>query len=370
MLSWQEMAIEIEKIQKTNAELQCCIGFDGYIDSLYHVVKHRNDAQNRIYYETITEFSSHIAQAAHRSADMELSGISRRMGGNAPIFAEALACLSLKSYCIGALGSPEIDPIFSPPLVHFTPISIAAFAQSVAFEFSDGKLMFGDVDSLQQINWEQIKHAVGLSECIRLYRSAELWGIVNWSFTLYCNDIIEGFIKEVIDACPSMESARKILFFDLADPTGRPKEDVLYLCGLLGELGKRTRVVLGLNENEACCLANILSINFSEENICGLAEVLREQLQIELLVIHGLDYAIGAAVDELQHEKSIYNKNPRISTGGGDNFNAGLCTALLYGLPLSQTLAFGNLVSSYYVTNGQSPTLENLLDYVSLLSNR
>ena len=63
-------------------------------------------------------------------------------------------------------------------------------------------------------------------------------------------------------------------------------------------------------------------------------------------------------------EMGYYTRIPKISTGGGDNFNAGLCFGLLQGFSLRESLRLGNAVSGYYVRTGESPQLGELLDFM------
>ena len=184
---------------------------------------------------------------------------------------------------------------------------------------------------------------------------------MNWSFLLCSNDIVEGFLKDVVEHCG--DEKQKYVFFDLADPSGRSQEDVLRLGGLMEELNRRVKVILGLNENESGKLAAVLELpegSSTEER----AEALRQALGVDYVVIHGLSYAVGASELGIFQAESIFNPNPVLSTGGGDNFNAGLCTALIHGLDLENALLMGNMVSSYYVTKGHSPDLSRLRQYI------
>ena len=59
---------------------------------------------------------------------------------------------------------------------------------------------------------------------------------------------------------------------------------------------------------------------------------------------------------ELLQVDSMFIKKPKLSTGGGDNFNAGLCFGQLAGLDFEESLYCANGTSGYYVRNAQSPT--------------
>nr|WP_243140929.1 MULTISPECIES: PfkB family carbohydrate kinase [Lactonifactor] len=63
-------------------------------------------------------------------------------------------------------------------------------------------------------------------------------------------------------------------------------------------------------------------------------------------------------------EEGYYTPVPKLSTGGGDNFNAGLCFGLLQGLPLAESLRLGNATSGYYVRTGESPDVYRLYEFM------
>lgn len=371
VIAWQRIKESLAHIETKQLDaVRCCIGFDGYVDELYRVVKSRVDSKTYVPYPTISSFAERANAAAERSADMEIVPIGRRIGGNAPLMSKAIARLGVDTHCLGAMGQPECDPVFMGPHALFQATSIADCAKTIAFEFTDGKLMFGNISPLHSVTWETIKQTVGLEALTALYQRCILWGIVNWSFLLHCNGILEGIMQEVLPVCPPEEVADKIIFFDLADPSGRPKEDLVALCGQLRTLGQKMRVVLGLNENEALRLATALDIEPHNDGMEAMAIKLMNKLNIDLIALHGANYAIGVTADRQYRAESVYNVSPCVTTGGGDHFNAGLCVGLLSGLTAVDALSVGNIVSSYYVTYGESPTLRQLIHYTEIMANQ
>ncbi len=350
--------------QSTEEQKQVCIGFDGYVDTLYRVIKSRSSRGEYEAYSTIRAFADRVYQAAGRSADMELQRLSRRMGGNAPLMAEAMSRLGVSARCIGTMGYPELDDVFTEKLVHFTPVSVAPSASSIAFEFSDGKLMFGHTEPLLTLDWDKITGMIGLEMLRQWYRDSDLWAVVNWSFLLRSNEILEGFIRDVVEVCEG--NHQKIIFFDLADPSGRSWEDLQNLFALLRRMSAKARVVLSMNENESSKVAEVIGLPNEDLTAVERVSAIRDKLGIWMAVIHGLDYAAAATEGQTVFEKGVFVPAPRISTGGGDHFNGGFAAALLYGLSHQEATAFGNLVSSCYVSEGNSPTLQNLHDYVTM----
>jgi pfkB family carbohydrate kinase. len=84
----------------------------------------------------------------------------------------------------------------------------------------------------------------------------------------------------------------------------------------------------------------------------------------DMLVIHRTKDAIG--YDGKVYEKcdTFFCNEPKILTGGGDNFNAGFCYALFHKLNLAQSLIVANAVSGSYVKTGISPDVERLKEFL------
>lgn len=360
MISWNAMEKALAAVENRGRDKNICIGFDGFIDSLFRVVKARTSRDAFETYSTITEFARRVEKAAGRSADMELQPISRRTGGNAPLMAEAMGCQGLSVRCIGTMGYPEPEDLFLGQNIHFTAESVAPCATCTAFEFSDGKLMFGNNQPLLDLDWESIVKVVGLENLRQWYRDCHLWAVVNWSFLMNSNEILEGLIRDVVEE----SREEKIFFFDLADPSGRSREDMEKLFSLMKRLETTNRVVLSMNENESLQVAGVLGMEAGEAAPCDRAAAIRETTGIWMASIHGLDFAVAATREQSVVEEGIFVPVPTISTGGGDHFNGGFAAALVCGLEPEEALAFGNLVSSCYVNGGKSPKLQDLRRYL------
>jgi sugar/nucleoside kinase (ribokinase family) len=87
-------------------------------------------------------------------------------------------------------------------------------------------------------------------------------------------------------------------------------------------------------------------------------------INTDVLVIHRTKDAL--AYDGAVFEKcdTFFCKEPKILTGGGDNFNAGFCFAQLIGLDMFQSLVVSNSVSGYYVKTGISPDVDSLVEFL------
>jgi hypothetical protein len=227
---------------------------------------------------------------------------------------------------------------------------------TTALEFDDGKVMLNYREPLNVIDWSMLKSKIGLNKIIDFYTKASLIGMVNWNGMMGFNDILEGIISEVL---PSLENKKKILFFDMADFSGRL--DIMDAIKLLERLNQHFEVVLGLNENEILALYKMM-INNEERDLHKIGQELFSKISIDVLVLHTLKRAVAWSLEGEFEASSLYCVKPKLSTGGGDNFNAGLCLGMLLGLDLESVLYIANATSGYYVRNAQSPSLQNLID--------
>lgn len=347
-----------KKLSQTKPEeLHALVGFDGYIDELLRVVE-RGDSQSGYgFYKDIPSFAARLAQAAGKSADIEIVPTDIKLGGNAPIMANALTQIGVSTTCIGAMGAPKLQEVFAGMAQKCTCISLCEPAYTHALEFEDGKLMLANLKSLDQLHWDRIKGQLGLAHLIELFDSMDLIALVNWSGVSGSEDTWAGIYREVL---PNLKSGKKKFFFDLADPTKKAKEEILSVMNLIRSYSAYGDVFLGLNENEALRLSHALGEQ--RNNLEQVCESLHKRLQITAVIIHPIDRCIAADGKEVITEYGTVVKEPRISTGGGDNFNAGFCLGALLGLPLRESMRLGMATSGFYVKNGYSPTLADLTE--------
>lgn len=336
--------------------LQAVVGFDGYIDELDRVVQSVAADGSCTFFPTISSFAQRLAEAAGKSADIETVSTEVKLGGNAPILANALTQLGVDTTCIGAMGSPELRDVFQEMAKTCRCISLCNPAYTNALEFDDGKIMLANAKPLEGLNWTRVKEVVGLERVIALFESCTLAAMVNWGGVIGSEDIWSGIRQEVL---PRLEKKERLFFFDLADPSKRTAEQI---CGVLEQIRSFSpfgRVILGMNENEALRVS--AAAGGPADTPERAAKALYDRLQIDALVVHPIDRCIGVTCDGAVTEYGHVVAKPVISTGGGDNFNAGFCLGLMLGCRLQDAMIMGMATSGYYVGNGHSPTLEQLL---------
>ena len=348
----------------TNNNIKAVLGFDGFVDQILHVVKTRTDANNYIRMNTLKEFGEFICNAAGLSANVEFIPIKNKLGGNGPIMSNALSTYNLNVTYIGAVGENSINPVFNEMSEKSTVLNISNPGLTDAVEFLDGKLMIGKRECLKDINWIRIKEKIGLESLTSIFDEANLVGLENWTMIPYMSEIWDGLINEVL---PNLKSkTNKYIFFDLADPENRLKEDIIEALSTIKKFSSKFKVILGLNEKEAYEIGTVLNTCKHNQKLSLdiLIKSIAEKIGIYCLVVHPVKEAYALCNNTLYHTLGPYEPNPKLTTGAGDNFNAGFCFGQVLGLSAQLSLVLGTATSGYYVRNAQSPNVENLVSFL------
>jgi sugar/nucleoside kinase (ribokinase family) len=347
--------------------INALVGLDGFVDEIIAVVDKR--LSNKVYekVKTIDDLARKINAAAGQSSNYELVVKQTKLGGNGPIMANALASAGIAVTYIGNLGYPNIHPVFEPFAKRAKVISIAEPGHTDALEFDDGKLMLGKHESLQDVNWENIVARVGREKVQALFADAGLIGMVNWTMLPHMSRIWASLQAEVFSKLPKKD--RK-LFVDLADPEKRTHADIAEAMQILAKFQTSADVILGLNLKEAITIAEVLGLPAEadpEPAIARTAATIRQKLQISCVVIHPRRGAAAATDGQSAQFAGPFVQEPKISTGAGDHFNAGFCVGQVLGMNLEDSLCVGVATSGYYVRTAESPSAEQLADFIANL---
>lgn len=347
-----------------NTNIKAVLGFDGFVDQILHVVKTRTDANNYVRMETLKEFGEFISKAAGLSANIEFVPIQNKLGGNGPIMSNTLSNYNLDVTYIGAVGEYSINPVFNEMSKKSTIINISNPGLTDAVEFLDGKLMIGKRECLKDVNWSKLKEKVGVKKLTSLLSDAQLVGLENWTMLPYMTEVWNGLIDEII---PNISNNHdKYIFFDLADPENRLKNDILEALSVIKKFSNKFKVILGLNEKEAYEIGEVLDISSTADKLPldTLVKSIAQKLDIYCLVVHPIKEAYAVCDGKLYHTIGPYEPNPKLTTGAGDNFNAGFCFGQVLGLSVQLSLLLGVATSGYYVRNSKSPTLEDIINFL------
>jgi len=352
-----------EKLRASSHVPRALVGFDGFIDTMADVVEQRLSSRPDDYraIPTIAKLAERIASVAGVSTNLEVRTRSVAAGGNGPYMAGAMARLGCVVQCIGALGEPEIDPVYEDLAARCERVwSIANAARTDALEFGDGKIMLNHPDAIDEVSWDRVIERVGLETLIEACQSSDVIATVNWTNLCGLPGIWKGLREQVF---PKLANA-PLLFVDLADPGRRTDADVSSLLDDLRSLQKAAPVTLGLNLVECERLSRIAGIptrdgaaarNVSPEHFAHAAAALRECLGLSRVVVHNRIGSGAACDDQLAWLPSRLIDRPVITTGAGDHFNGGFAMAIARGLDLGSCLAVAGATATLYVERGSGP---------------
>ena len=354
------------------------MGFDGYVDT---VVRIAPDNGGRL--STMSDLAAYLQGRAGRSGTLSLDRVFRRFGGNMPICAHALGTLGIPVDCAGALGAHTPHPAFAGMSDRCTLHALVEPGECTAIEFDAGKLFLADHGDVGLLSFELLRDAFGIERLTTLLSEAGLVGFFNWGELRNMHAVWEDMLESVLSR---LEGKDRILFFDLSDCSARDVDERLRVLQLLRRFRAHGRVVLSLNDNECLLLseavrergtepdrktgatsANQATAAAGERPSCdampsydAMLEIIHATGAADVLVHHGLASAAVRTEEGLTRVCGERVLQPRITTGGGDHFNAGFAFGLLQGLPPVSCAALGNHVSRIFVTEGVSPTRERL----------
>ncbi len=351
------------KQQLTNSLLShtALVGFDGYIDRIYKAVKGRIK-QEVDYFPSLTDFGDKIHYASGKSAQIELVPVMTKQGGNAPIMAMALAQLGFDVSCCGTLGDHQIHHVFQELEDQATIHTLGTPALTTALEFEDGKLILSDLSAFEQLDYERLIRGVGEKVLISLFQSAHLIAMVGWSNLPLARDFLESLSKLLL---PQLDDSPRHFFFDLADTTRKSQAELLSMLESLNYFTQKATVTLGLNENEALHVYEILYPGKEISDTADLSAQLYQAIAIDQVLVHPIRCSCLATKKDTICLDGRLVPDPKILTGAGDNLNAGFCLGLSMNLPPAYCLVLGMANSGAYISLGHSPDKHELIQYLS-----
>ncbi len=373
------------------ARKRALLGFDGFIDTLARVPLDgrgasaaadavpgndgpRDDARpigDRIStgdFASIGDFGVCLAGRRARSCSFGLRQLAVKPGGNMPNMASALGNLGCRVDCVGALGHPRVDPMFEPLASRGRLFSYSNPGRTLALEFDDGKVMLYTMPE-DDISWETLCERVGREELSLAIGSCDLIGLLNWAEIANSRALWEGLL------CAADErgsTGKAFLLVDLADCSKRSGEDIAEVLAFIGRYRDKYRVILSMNEGEAHAVRAAVaggdratdtchgSVGGRVDTCVDMCMEIGRKLEFFALVIHARDRGCAWTARGLAVAGSRVVDRAVFTTGGGDNFNAGLCAGFLLDLGVEDSLALANAAASFYVETGRSPAVAEL----------
>lgn len=344
------------------SKLNVLVGLDGFVDLIIDVVDKRTGPEAYSRVDTIAALGERISRAAGLSSNLELVVRQEKLGGNGPIMANAMIETGCAVTYIGNLGRPAVHPVFADMARRCKACySLAAPGTTDALEFRDGKVMIGKHQSLKEVTYDRMLEVVGKDKLRQLWESSNLVALTNWTMLTAQTEIWKRLHKDFASA---RTPAGAILFTDLADPEKRSGKEIAEAVQFLKNFRKTHRVVLGVNQKESMEISSAIGLTFKPEEIEANAATLRKELDLDAVVIHPTRNAACATEKGSAVMDGPFCRNPKLTTGAGDNFNAGFCIGLLACLEPQEMLASGVANSGFYVRNGKSATSKDLVSFL------
>lgn len=359
-----------DKLASRNlSDKQLVIGFDGFVDEIVHPVDKRLSIEDFTRITTIRDFAARIDRASGLSTNIELVPVQRKIGGNGPIMTHALAKHRPEITYIGTLGVPTIDRVFLEMEKESELISISDCGHTDAYEFTDGKLLFGKMSGLNGLTYERMVEVTGENRLLTLFEQADLFCSVNWSMLPYMSDIWEKIQTNLLPKIPK-KAKKPLMFVDLADPEKRDRLAIEKALKLIKGFQSHFTVILGLNKKEAYELVRVLNL-FDADQIARkqiplerLTKKIAEAVRLDGLVVHPVECSATMLGETYAEAAGPFCADPKLTTGAGDNFNAGYVLGLLLGFDARESLTLGMATSGFYVRQAKSPTTLELADFI------
>lgn len=361
---YERFTAKIDSVLADFPTIRGFVGFDGFVDEIIDVVDTRQGVDYYERFSTITEYAQRLLDSAGKSVNIELVSKQSKIGGNGPIMANSMLSLGMKMTYIGNLGDTEVEPVFDSLVNKAEAVyTMAKPGHTDALEFNDGKIIVGKLDSLKEVNWQNVIKVLGDETINDLMKESDCIATVNWTMLSHMNGIWQGLLDKAV----ALDLPRKAyIFIDLADPSKRTDDDQREALDLIQKLDKHFKVVLGLNLKEAQILSRLYGHSGDCEKVVeqvqDLAGYLREQLGLEYVCVHPREFAVSSTSEGVALGQGPFTAKPKVSTGAGDHFNAGYFTAVLLGFDQDLALHLGCLNSGYYVRTGISPSLSQIRD--------
>lgn len=347
-------------IDRYQSDDKVTAGFDGFIDTIVRAVRSQTGAaDNPDYFREIREFGGYLSAKSNRSCSIQLETLQEKLGGNMPIYMSALSKLGVKTNCVGAMGYPQVSPLFRSMGEHCARYSVCSPGICTAVEFDDGKVMLSNNGEIDQLDYSMLAERLGLPTLQRLFDEASFLTLLNWGEIKGTGSIWEGLLREVLPNC----RPGKHLLFDFSDLSSRGGDEIFTMLGQVKRFGDCTRTVLSLNLNEAEQLCGLLKVR--RGRIEEMALQLCRTLKAEQVVVHLTDGCLAVSHDEVWKVHNVRITAPVLLTGGGDHFNAGYTFGVLAGLNTRDCLVVANATSGFYVAHGYSPGREELKAWIS-----
>ena len=353
----------ISKLREKELQgISAVLGFDACIDNIIRIVRGREESGKSFYFDNSREFGEFLLNNVNISCGVELETRVSKIGGNMVIMSNALGNLGIATHCIGTFGFPDIIPVFRTMSPNCSLYTVGETITASAIEFNDSKKIMFDPGPYNYLKWDDIKSRLGFETLLRLFSGRQLISLVNWSEIANSSEIWKGILGDILPSLP-LSGKQPFVFVDFSDYSRRPADEIMDAISILGEFRKFMPVTISLNQNEASFLGRVLQIPGHLPDADYLKKLFN-QLSTDELILHRTKDALAYDGAEVVSAGTFYCPEPKILTGGGDNFNAGFCFGKLSGFNPADCLLLANALSGFYVRNAKSASRLELADFL------
>jgi len=334
------------------------VGFDGFVDKIFKPIIKTDIEGKNVYFNSIKEFGEYLIKKGDKSCSIQMDLEGEVKGGNAPNLAKALQNLGTKVTLVGMLGKEKPLNIFSNDYDSEEIYTFENPGETIALEFSDGKIMLAPHinDVLEPL--KKIEMQFGGEEQAQKKFDVDLIALLNWGEIDFMHNLWIEIFEKYISGKPSMKD--KFVFFDSADISRHSEKRIENLLKVFSSYSKYRTTILSMNQNEMQIMGEKL-LGF-KHNKHRTAELLIMEYGLNQVVLHTVDCSYLFQKEKKYEVPTERILNPKISTGAGDNFNAGYCAACLLGLPPTERLTIANRASNYYIRNIKAITWSNIIE--------
>ena len=340
-------------------------GFDGFIDYVVKPVKTRADENTCTYYPTIDKFGEKISSLAGISGNVELVFEKTDFGGCGPHYINGLANMGVSCTCVGALGYPEVNPIFNLHEKCKT-VTVGEPGYSYLFEFEDGKIIMSNIKEISQLTWNDLIERVSIDEMVKYFEDADIITLVNWSYLVHFHEIYEKFFELVM---PKLKNKDRKIYIDIADCAKRAPAEIKAALKMFGRYSEYAPTYLGLNKSESMVMHSVLCEGEYKGSL-ATARAIKEYSGIGTVIIHPVDSSAAVYDGGEVEVQGILCEKPKKTTGGGDNFNSGFCAGLLAGLDVKRCIVIVMTTSYLYVKNGKCNSFDDIATAMEMYDDR
>lgn len=345
------------------------LGCDGFVDETFEIVEERKSATEFTAIEKLKTWGEFLVSRADGGVGVEIVPKRRCEGGFAINTGRIAACLGIKPVLPGLYGGGEIDSAFAEFKDSCELLSLGDPALTLAFEFTDGKVLMSNLEAVSTLCWQDLVDKIGPEKLKEMFSGVDVLGLGYWSLTSNFDELLEGFMAQYETMAPPRR-----MIFDFADIKKKSSEAFIKSLELIKAYNSKVPMTLSLNEHEVLELFLRLGVDCPDKTPAGITEALvvaREKVGLDELVVHTPEFAAAAsATDGSAFALQDRQTNCVRLAGAGDSFNGGYLVASLGDLPVKNRLVIANATTAFFVMNATGPTREQLIAQIEKASDK